>query len=378
LRIGTEDIGQHAKRFKRRRDIMQHVNLNTDINLARLQRCDDLAILRRIISGTFAQGLDAKFKPGCAQVFIRGEYGSPEFDAAYQVAIAGDAAVAKKPEIKASSGTLEWAWLLYKQSASWQSKSEATRRQRENIMKHVLAGAGSHRLSDIDHAAISEGVDRRAKTPSQAKNFAQTMRQFFAWLKKGKIVSENPCDGLELPKRPKTGGFKEWSYEEILQYEKRWPIGTRERVMLDVYMYTGLRRGDAAVVGKQHIRNGVISLQTEKTGQWVHIPMLDVLRRTLDASPTGDLSFNATSSGRPFAKESLGNKFKEACVAAGIMDKAAHGLRKAAATRAADNGATAHELMAIFGWVDIKEAEIYTRAANRKKLAAQAMRKLEK
>jgi hypothetical protein len=34
--------------------------------------------------------------------------------------------------------------------------------------------------------------------------------------------------------------------------------------------------------------------------------------------------------------------------------------------------------MAIFGWVDIKEAEIYTRAANRKRLAAQAMGKLEK
>ena len=33
--------------------------------------------------------------------------------------------------------------------------------------------------------------------------------------------------------------------------------------------------------------------------------------------------------------------------------------------------------MAIFGWVDIKEAEIYTRAANRKRLAAQAMKKLE-
>ncbi len=59
------------------------------------------------------------------------------------------------------------------------------------------------------------------------------------------------------------------------------------------------------------------------------------------------------------------------------MDKPAHGLRKAAATRAADNGATTHELMAVFGWIDIKEAEIYTRNANRKRLAAQAMTKLE-
>lgn len=59
------------------------------------------------------------------------------------------------------------------------------------------------------------------------------------------------------------------------------------------------------------------------------------------------------------------------------QDKSAHGRRKAAATRAADNGATAHALMAIFGWIDIKEAEIYTRAADRKRLAARAMGKLE-
>jgi integrase len=64
-------------------------------------------------------------------------------------------------------------------------------------------------------------------------------------------------------------------------------------------------------------------------------------------------------------------------VAAGILNKSAHGLRKAAATRAAENGATVQELMAIFGWIDIKEAEIYTRAADRKRLAAQSMTKLE-
>jgi integrase len=273
---------------------------------------------------------------------------------------------------------LEWAWQLYRQSAAWQSAiSAATRRQRENIMKHVLATAGSNPLSAITGGAIREGVDRRAKTPFQAKNFVQTMRGLFEWLRESEIVSANPCDGVKV-KKPKTQGFLEWRYEEILQYEERWPIGTRERVMLDVFAYTGLRRGDAAVVGKQHVRNGVISLQTEKTGQWVHIPMLDVLKRTLDDGPTGDLSFNATLRGTPFAKEALGNAFKDACKAAGIANKSAHGLRKAAATRAADNGATAHELMAIFGWKDIKEAEIYTRAADRKKLASQAMEKLKR
>src|SRR5262245_8663097 len=119
--------------------------------------------------------------------------------------------------------------------------------------------------------------------------------------------------------------------------------------MLDVYLYTGLRRGDAARVGKQHVRNGVISLQPEKTKEWVHVPLLDVLKRMLDGSPTGYLAFICSSQGRPYVKEALGTVFKKACVAAGILKKSAHGLRKAAATRAAENGATTHELMAIFG-----------------------------
>lgn len=144
---------------------------------------------------------------------------------------------------------------------------------------------------------------------------------------------------------------------------------------LHVYLYTGLRRGDAAVVGRQHVRNGVISIQTEKTGMWVTIPILPVLQATLDAGPVGDLAFISTKAGHPLAKESLGNAFREACRQAGIK-KAAHGVRKAAATHAANHGATVAELDAIFGWSGGQMASLYTRSANRRALSAKAMDKL--
>jgi hypothetical protein len=47
-------------------------------------------------------------------------------------------------------------------------------------------------------------------------------------------------------------------------------------------------------------------------------------------------------------------------------------LRKAGATRAADNGATVHQLMALFGWKTEKMALVYTRKADRKRLASTA------
>ena len=55
----------------------------------------------------------------------------------------------------------------------------------------------------------------------------------------------------------------------------------------------------------------------------------------------------------------------------------AQGLRKAGATRLAEHGCTDHEIMAWGGWSSIKEVQRYTKAADRKRLALQAARKLK-
>jgi integrase len=165
--------------------------------------------------------------------------------------------------------------------------------------------------------------------------------------------------------------------DDVTKYEARWPIGTRERVWLDVLLYTGLRRGDAVALGRQHVRDGVATLRTEKTGVTVTIPILPALAATLAAGPCGELAFICGEGGKPLTKESFGNAFREACRAAGVR-KSAHGVRKIGATRAAENGATVAELEAIFGWQGGGMASLYTRAADRARLAKGAMSKLAK
>jgi integrase len=152
-------------------------------------------------------------------------------------------------------------------------------------------------------------------------------------------------------------------------------IGTRERLALAVFLYTGLRRGDVARLGRRHVRNGVISLRTEKTKTIVTIPIIPELQAVIDQSPTGDLVFVASRCGKPMTKESLGNWFKDACKAAGVPGSA-HGLRKAGATRLANNVATVAQLEAIYGWEGGKMASLYTRTAHRAHLAREAMGKL--
>ena len=154
-------------------------------------------------------------------------------------------------------------------------------------------------------------------------------------------------------------------------------IGTRQRVWLDVLLYTGLRRGDAVRFGRQHVRDGIGQIKTEKSGFTITVtlPILPVLAETLKAGPCGDLSYIAGESGKPLTKESFGNLFKDACKAAGVPGSA-HGVRKIAATRAANHGATVAQLEAIFGWTGGNMASLYTRSADRKRLAIEAMHKL--
>ncbi|ONI60212.1 hypothetical protein AYO25_00690, partial [Candidatus Liberibacter solanacearum] len=51
-------------------------------------------------------------------------------------------------------------------------------------------------------------------------------------------------------------------------------------------------------------------------------------------------------------------------------------VRKLSATVSAESGATAHELMAVYGWKSISQAEVYTKGADRIELGKKASRRM--
>lgn len=309
------------------------------------------------------------------RVRLRAEYGTAEFDTEYQAALSG-ASVFKR---KAAPSTSSLRWLLdrYRETAAWAALSHATRKQRDAIYVGVLETAGNEHYAKITRATILAGRERRADTPAQARNFLDSMRALFRWAHEVGLVSTDPTAGVNNPPRKRSDGFIAWTEANVLAYEARRPVGTRERVWLDILQFTGLRRGDAVRLGRQHVRGGVATIKTEKSGRTVEVtlPILPVLAATLEAGPCGDLTYIIGASGHPLTKESFGNMFRKACNAAGVPGSA-HGVRKIAATRAADAGTTEAELNAIFGWTDPKMAAHYTRTANRKRLATNAMQKL--
>jgi integrase len=305
------------------------------------------------------------------RIRIKADFGTADFEAEYQAAITG----VPHPDKGVGRGTLAWLIERYRETTVWNTLSLATRRQRENIFRRIIETAGAQPLARITSDVIMAGRERRAATPSQARHFLDAMRGLLRWALAAKHVRADPTANIDDPPRAKTGGFPPWTEDDVAAYERRWPIGTPQRVWLDVLLYTGLRRGDAVRLGRQHIRDGVATLKTEKSEMIVNLPILPPLAETLVAGPCGDLAFIAGARGQPMAKKTFSNEFKRACRAAGVLGSA-HGVRKIAATRAANAGATVAQLEAIFGWSGGRMAALYTRAADRRRLAAEAMHKL--
>jgi integrase len=325
---------------------------------------------------------------GHPKIRFRARRDTPEFHAAYAAALAGDASPTqpKQPNLKRpANGTLRWLCVEYMKSSTFQQLDARTQRVRRSIYESIFAepiapGAvdtfADFPLPRLASKAVRIVRDRKAAHPEAANGRVKALRRVFAWAIEEDLVANNPARDVAFLKGP-PGGHHSWTVEEVRQYEKRHPVGTRARLAFALLLYTGQRRSDVVLFGRQHLREGWLSFTQQKNRHrkpvTLQLPVLPVLQGVIDRSPTGDLTFLVTEFGRPFTANGFGNKMRQWCDEAGLPHCSAHGLRKAGAAIAAENGATPHQLMSIFGWLTLKQAELYTRAARQKKMAAEAM-----
>jgi integrase len=132
-------------------------------------------------------------------------------------------------------------------------------------------------------------------------------------------------------------------------------------------------------MGRQHVRNGVLTIRQQKTGVEVSIPVHARLQECLSGAPREHLTFLVTEYGQPFTPAGFTGWFREHCAQAGLpLGRSPHGLRKAMCRRLAEAGCSPNEIMAISGHKSLTEVTRYTEAANRQRLAGHAMRSIGK
>ena len=333
---------------------------------------------------------------GYRKVRLRSQPGTAAFAASYEIALAESQNLPPPPKndplMQPVAGTYRWLCVQYMRSVEFRQLDPRTQRVRRCLLEktydETIAPATDRVYADVpitqlNPTAIRVLRDRKSHVPQGANNRLKALRQVFSWAIEAQVkgVTYNPARDVAYLKR-QSDGFHSWSIEEIEQYEARHPIGTRARLALALLVYTGQRRSDVVCFGRQHVRKGWLHFTQVKNRNRkpviMEIPILSVLQHIIDESPLGDLTFLVTERGAPFTANGFGNKMRQWCNEAKLPHCSAHGLRKASAAIAAENGATEDQLMAIFGWLTPKQAAHYTKGARRRKLAGDAMGLLDR
>jgi integrase len=323
--------------------------------------------------------------PGYKKVRLQGEPGSPEFAESYANALLAAQPKADTPQ-PGEPGTLRWLCVEYYSGDDYRALDARTRRVRRQILDKTcrIAGrdgteVGARLYADMAPQHVKSLRDADPAHPEAGNAIVKALRQVFEWAKGERHHDRNPAREVGYLESNNPDGFHTWTTGEIEQFEARHPIGTKPRLALDLLLYSGVRRSDAVRLGRQMEGPGGWHFVEwkgrgkKKTRKVRVLPILPVLRATIDRSPTGDLTYLVTEFGKPFTSAGFGNWFRRQCIAAGLSHCSAHGLRKAGATAAADNGATVHQLCANFGWLNIKQAQRYTEKANQTRLARESM-----
>jgi integrase len=291
--------------------------------------------------------------------------------AAYQTALAGEPIAPGASRVAA--GTISALVVQWYQSAGFRQLSRSTKATYRGIVERFRAEHGEKRVAMLEASHIRRLIAAKTETPAAANNLLRMIRILMRFAVEEGWRRDDPALGVRKI-RARSEGFHTWTEDEIAAFEKKWPLGTRERLAFALLLYTGQRRSDVIRMGRQHVRDATIDVVQGKTGTRLALPLHPALKDALAACPSTQLTFLVTKTGVPFVAAGFTNWFRLSCKAADLPKRCSpHGLRKAAARRLAEAGCSANEIASVTGHRTLSEVSRYTRAADQGRLAETAM-----
>lgn len=351
-----------------------------------------------------------------------------------------------------SNNSLKSLYQKYIQSSAaeplgFESYAPETKKRKKLRLEPIIKAHGHKLYTDMETRHVVQILDAKKDTPHASDNLRKDLLAMFNWaLGRGICPKDfrNPVADTRRSKKVKKedgseAGHHTWTQKEFEQFQTYWPVGTMQRLALELLYYTGVRRSDVYRLGKFMIEpDGSLKFKVKK-GTNILLPMHPELKRIIALTPipkeenlylnnrngtyhfmrripgttkfkkqslkTADIiearklrdeiviemdgnpnvvpivdendTFLRSSTGNKFKSgDSFGNWFKDACDKAKLTNCSAHGIRKRLATDMKQSGATDNELKAMFNWQNDAQIKVYTATINNKKMAQQAIDKL--
>lgn len=302
----------------------------------------------------------------------------PDFGEHYAAARAGETIEEARKRPREVLHSVDWLTRRFEEAmrkkVSVGAMSQSTLHQRSMFYAKLRAKYGAKAM-EMPRRALLEMRDEMIATPGAADNFVKSVRALYAWAIEQELVTENPAAGIS---RINHGtGATPWTVEDLEAFRKKHPQGTMAHLALSLFTFTACRIGDIVKLGRANEikQDGLTYLDwqpSKKGSARVTIPILPPLARAISAQKVIGPTYLLTAHGKPFASSNaFDNRFRSWCESAGLKDRSAHGIRKAAGELMALSGATQYHIMAVHGHTQARTSEGYTAGVNRRRLAAE-------
>ncbi|MBR0821488.1 tyrosine-type recombinase/integrase [Bradyrhizobium liaoningense] len=292
---------------------------------------------------------------------------SEEFRLAYAAAMGGT----QKPATKKDSPDSISAKIdTYMKSPAYTGLSDSSKDGYSSRLEQIRTDHGHRAFSGLTKERIETFIlAPLANKPGAALDTLKKLRILINHLK----LTPDPTAGI---KRPKGGEIRAWTDRELAAYERRWPLGTKQRTAYALMLNMGTARVDTHLLTWHQVDDGAC-YRRHKTGVQVDMDVSEDLEKALAAMPRKHVVVITTAYGKPFTVDGFSRFMRDAITAAKLpLSCQPHGLRKTLGRLLADAGCSAHDIMAALGHTTLAEAERYTREADRKRGGERAVTQL--
>lgn len=267
-----------------------------------------------------------------------------------------------------AEGSLGQAVTDFLASPDFRRRADGTRAYMRGHLEAVRASYGIASLRTLTPQAIRTDMGRLEPHPANTR--LKAWRAFCRWaVDKGKLATD-PARDVRKPLLPETEGYTAWTAEDVARFRARWPVGTPQRLCLELLHRSCASIGDACHLTRGHIEDGWLVYTRGKSKSVAVVPWTDPPAwfgtDDLDACLAGHdhMAFLVTATGRPRSTKAAAAWFSRACTEAGLDGLSAHGVRKYRAASFKEMGATREQRMAVLGHVTEGEASRYARSAD--------------
>jgi integrase len=295
---------------------------------------------------------------------------SEEFRAAYAAAMAAYA-VPKKD----AGPTIDTLIASYVRSGGYTGLADMSKPGYMSRLNTIREEHGQRTLAGLTRDRIKKAIlDPLTDRPAAQLDTLKKLRILIKHGIERDLLTHDPSVGI---KRPKTQEIRAWTDAEMAAFERRWPIGTKQRTAYALMLNAGTARVDVHQITWAQIDAESVGYTRHKSGVAVDIGIAAGLRKALDAAPREHITVINTEFGKPFTIDGFSGFMRDAIRRAGLpLDCKPHGLRKTLGRLLADAGASTHDIMAALGHTTLAQAEKYTREADRRRGARRAVLKL--